>query len=413
MTDGPDGKGPSLSRRASLEAGGALVFGGVLAGCTGRTDGGAKGTNGSTDSGTRATGSATGSTTPGGGSYSVSMAPMGEVTFDGVPKRIFTRLTHLAGMAFALGRGADVTAMHSPAYYDALWNQFTPRLDGVSVDWSGLYSSWNPSKEQLYELDNDVHLADPAGVASLDGWTTDDVDEIAENVGPWFGNYYSDRHATPPDEWADEYRYYGLWEMFEKVAQVFRENARYEALAAVHTRLRDTIADGLPPSGRRPTAAMALPRDLDEIYVYKVTAPGFLTAHTRPLGPAEAFGGDVASGDTVDIEGLLEADPDVLFGLGGMHPETDMQGVRRRLREDPVGKRLSAVENDRVYAQGARYQGPILNLFQLEMTAKQLYPDQFGEWPRYTKGPYPELPADEQLFDRKRVANVVEGSFRR
>ena len=34
-----------------------------------------------------------------------------------------------------------------------------------------------------------------------------------------------------------------------------------------------------------------------------------------------------------------------------------------------------------------------MNLFQLEMTAKQLYPDRFGEWPGYSSGdPYPENP---------------------
>jgi hypothetical protein len=65
-----------------------------------------------------------------------------------------------------------------------------------------------------------------------------------------------------------------------------------------------------------------------------------------------------------------------------------------------------------VYTQGARNQGPLLNLFQLEMTAKQLYPEQFGEWPGYTDGdPYPEIPADEQLFDRQRVADIVNGDI--
>lgn len=109
------------------------------------------------------------------------------------------------------------------------------------------------------------------------------------------------------------------------------------------------------------------------------------------------------------MEAMLEADPDVLLGLGGMHPEADMGKVRENLRSDPVGERLSAVKNDRVYAQGARYQGPILNLFQLEMTAKQLYPEQFGEWPTYAEGPYPEIPKDEHLFDRQAVADIVTG----
>ncbi|EMA50247.1 ABC transporter substrate-binding protein [Halococcus thailandensis] len=398
------------TRREYVKYGGAVIGGGLLAGCTGESS-----SEGGTGAGATNTANETttgGNTTENGEDpYSIRMAPMGNVAFDSVPGSVFTRLTHLAGMAFALGRGNDVNAMHAPDYYDALWNQFTPRLDGVSLDWSGLYSSWEPSKEKLYELNSDVHLADPAGVFSLDGWSRADVKEIRDNVAPWFGNYYSDRHAEPPAEWKDSYRYYGLWEMFEKVAKVFRENERYEALAKIHRELLDTIEVNRPPASERPTAVMALPTDFDEIYVYKVNNPGFLTAHTRPLGATEAFGDETSSGDTVDMEGLLEADPDVMLGLGGMHPETGMQEVREKLNENPVGKQLSAVTNDRVYAQGARYQGPILNLFQLEMTAKQLYPGQFGEWPTYTSGPYPEIPKEERLFDRQRVADIINGNL--
>jgi acetylornithine/succinyldiaminopimelate/putrescine aminotransferase len=52
-----------------------------------------------------------------------------------------------------------------------------------------------------------------------------------------------------------------------------------------------------------------------------------------------------------------------------------------------------------------------MNLFQLEMTAKQLYPERFGAWPDHTHGePYPEIPAAERLFDRDRVAAVVTGT---
>lgn len=86
-----------------------------------------------------------------------------------------------------------------------------------------------------------------------------------------------------------------------------------------------------------------------------------------------------------------------------------MAEVRANLEDHPVGSQLSAVQNERVYAQAARYQGPILNLFQLEMTAKQLYPDAFGEWPTYTERPYLEIPGEERLFDRERVASAING----
>ncbi|SFG78936.1 ferrichrome-binding protein [Halopelagius inordinatus] len=395
------------TRRDYVKCGGALVAGGLLAGCTGD---GAEPNATQTDETTESE-AATRTDEPADGSYSVTMAPMGTVEFETVPESIFTRLTHLAGMAFALGRGDDVNAMHAPDYYDALWNQFTPRLDGVSLDWSGLYSSWNPGKENLYELDSDVHLADPASLFALDGWNMDDVAEIRENVGPWFGNKFSDRNAEPPAEWAEKYQYYGLWEMFEKVAGAFREEARYEALAEVRSELLATVDENLPPAEERPTVVMAGMSDVESPYVYNVDTPGFLTAHVRPFGAVDVLGEDIDSGAQVDMETMLEADPDVILTLGGMHPDTDMAEIRRGFEEHSVGRELSAVRNGRVYAQGARYQGPILNLFQTEMTAKQLYPDRFGEWPTYEEGPYPEIAESERLFDRERVAGVVRGEF--
>ncbi|MYL16871.1 ABC transporter substrate-binding protein [Halorubrum distributum] len=406
---------PGVStRRAFAKYGGTVALGGLLAGCTGgdaESDpaGGDGGDNGS--AGGKSGGSDGSSTDAGDGSYTASISPTGEVTFESPPETVFTRLTHHADMAFALGRSDGLTAMHAPDYYDGLWNQFVARLPGVSLDWSGLYSSWQPDKEKLYELNSDVHLADPAWITRQDAWSREDIDEIAERVSPWFGNSLSDRHQEPTGEWADGYQYYGLWEQFEIVADAFRERERYEALAAVREDLLATIDERLPPEEERPTAIMVAAADIEEIYAYTLSNPGFLTSHTRPLGPRDAFEGSIESGTVVDFETILEADPDVILYLGGFEPGTDMAGRRTAFEEDPVGSEVTAVKNDRIHPQGARYQGPILNLFQLEMTAKQLYPDAFGEWPRYEEGPYPEIPADERLFDRQRVADVINGDL--
>ena len=412
----PNDEIPAAStRRAFAKYGGSVALGGLLAGCSGGSGSdspdadeneSAPADDGSGDSSDGSSGEGEEAADEG---YTASISPMGEVAFESPPETVFTRLTHHAGMAFALGRGDDVTALHAPDYYDGLWNQFVERLPGVSLDWSGLYSSWQPDKEKLYALDSDVHLADPAWITRQDAWSPEDVDEIAERVSPWFGNSLSDRHQEPTGEWADGYQYYGLWEQFEIVAEAFRERERYEALAAVREELLATIDDGLPPESERPTAIMVAAADIEQIYAYTLSNPGFLTSHTRPLGPRDAFEGSVDSGTVVDFETILEADPDVILYLGGFEPGTDMAGRRAAFEEDPVGSEVTAVKNDRVHPQGARYQGPILNLFQLEMTAKQLYPEEFGAWPRYEEGPYPAIPDDEQLFDRERVADVING----
>ena len=252
-----------LLRREYLKYGSAIVGSGSLAGCLG--DGGSSPASGTTEADTETAGETLTDGTTESGSYTVTMAPMGEVEFEEVPQSIFTRLTHLSDMAFALGRGDDVNAMHAPDYYHALWTQFTERLPGVTLNWRGLYSSWEVSKEKLYELNSDIHLADPASVAALGGWDRKDLEEVEQNIGPWFGNSFSDRNQKPPKAWADDYEYYGLWEMFGKVARVFREEARYDALAAIHDDVRSTIEGGLPPKSERPSAVMVTSADFDKI----------------------------------------------------------------------------------------------------------------------------------------------------
>jgi ABC-type Fe3+-hydroxamate transport system substrate-binding protein len=425
----------SITRRETLKYGGVLATSGAVAGCVGGDDtedgtsspeqsdgddGGAGSTPEPTEtpSGTDGEGNEstpepteTAAEESGDGSYSVSISPVGEVTFEEPPETVFTRLTHHADMAFALGRGDGLNAMHAPDYYDGLWNQFVERLPGVELDWSGLYSSWQPDKEKLFALDSDIHLADPAWIVELDDWNTEDIDEIADRVGPWFGNSLSDSQQTPPDTWSGGYEYYGLWEQFGIVAQAFQETERYQALRAVHDDLQATVENGLPPESERPGAVMIAAADIEEIYAYPLDSPGFLTAHTSPFGAEDAFGGSVEPATVIDFEKLLDADPDVILHLGGMEPTTNMPDRREMFASDPVASEVTAVKNDRVYAQGARYQGPILNLFQVEMTAKQLYPDQFGDWPRYEEGPYPEIPEDERLFDRQRVADAINGEL--
>ena len=427
-TDGDSDAG--LTRRAWFAGGTALLSGGLLAGCLGGEDGTetpAESTPTRTDTEVDPTATATPTETVAStddapaeaqdtdeatGGYSVTMAPTGEVTFEETPADIFTIMNPYAEMALALGRGKDVNAVYAVEYTNSLMDAITAPLDGVAVDWSDCFDSWNPSKEKLYDLDSDVHLADPAHVVTMGKWERQDVEEISERVAPWFGNKFSAAHGQPPEAYADSYDYYTLWETFGHVAAVLREEERYEILRREHETLVSTIRDGRPPESERPTVTMVLPSTSDDtMWVYEVNGPGYHAAHSRPLGAVDAFADDdsVGSGTQIDYEELLDADPDVLVILGGIVDAHDMPAIRETLAEDPVAGAVSAVRNDRIYAQGGRHQGPLLNLFQLEMGAKQLYPEQFGAWPRYESGPYPALSADEQLFDHQRVAETITG----
>jgi hypothetical protein len=416
--DGTDGP----TRRQYLL--GAAAASGLLAGCSsGGAGGPGTGTGSPTTGGPDGEPTATATATEAGtgteastasdGPYTASLAPAGEVAFDAVPESVFTVFSQYPDMLVALGHGDAVDAMYVPEMAGTTMNHYYERLSGVSFDWEGLPDPLanGLAKEMLYDLDSDLHLADPAWASTQNNWSAADVDEVAGAVGPWLGNFYSGTNAPAPEGYGDAYDYVTLWELFGAVADAFRERERYEALRAVHEDLLATLEADLPPASERPTA-VRVTYSGDGFYTYHLNEPGYWLADTRPLGATDAFADEdwEQLWGTVGMEAMAEADPDVVLHLWGMTPNYDMAEVRQQLADHPVGGGLSAVQNDRVYAQGMRYQGPIMNLFQLEATAKQLYPERFGAWPGYADGePYPEIPADERLFDRERVASVVRG----
>lgn len=403
---GPTNETETFTRRKFIAGSSSLIGGMMLAGCSGSS-----GETANTTTSTTTT--TTSTTTERDDSYTATLAPVGDVTFDAVPENVFTMYNQYADMLVALGHGDAINSMFVPEMAGPTMNHYYERLDGVSFDWEELPNPYNNlSKDLFYSLDSDVHLLDPAWLATQKNWNRKDVDEISENVGPFFGNFYSGTNGQPPEAYTEAYQYYTLWEIFEQVATVFQEQTRYEQLAAVRNDLITTIEADLPPVEERPTAVRVTLGD-GQFWTYHLNRPGFWLADTRPLAARDAFDGETWDGlwGSVGYETMLEADPDVILHLWGMTPRYDMESVRADLRSDSIGKRLSAVANDRVYAQGMRYQGPIMNLFQIEMTAKQLYPEIFGEWPSYENGDhYPAIPPNEQLFDRERVARIITGT---
>ncbi|UPW01763.1 ABC transporter substrate-binding protein [Halorussus gelatinilyticus] len=407
-----------LTRRSLLKGTGAAGVGAFLAGCTG--DGASDGTQTSETGGsgtTTETTAAESTATETGGGHSVSMSPVGTVVFDAVPEEVFTVFPQYADMAVALGHGDAVNSVYVPEMSGTTMNHYNHHLDGVSFDWKGLHDPLSNgfSKELLYKLGSDVHLTDPAWATTQSNWDRSDVEEIGSQIAPWFGNFYSGTHSPAPDGYGN-YQYYDLWELFGKVAAVFRERERYEALAEVHSNLVSSIREKLPPKEERPSVVrVTLAQDGQSFYTYHLNKPGYWLADTRPLGANDAFADEDWQNlwGTVDYETMLKADPDVILHLWGITPRYSMADTRSKLENHSSGSQLTAVQNDRVYAAGMRYQGPIMNLFQIEMGAKQLYPDLFGEWPRYEDGDhYPEIPEDEWLFDRNEVADIVTGGGR-
>ncbi len=410
MPNDDTNEGPT--RRDYLKYGGALVGGGLVAGCAGGGGG-----TGSEPEPTTSEGTTTGETTEtAGGPYSATMAPVGTVEFDEPPTNVMVYNLLYADMAVAYGYGDAVNSLGFSTEVAGALDAFYDHLDGVAFDHEGLQQLNTGSggvtvdAELFYTLDSDLHLLDPALLASFDGWTAGEVEDIETNVAPFFGNNYSRNNTQPPEAYRDDYEYYTLWEISERVADVFQARERYEALRSVYDGLVSTIESDLPPEEERPTVGSVIYMD-GTFYPAKINTAGFANAHLRPMGANDAFvEADIAYGSAYDFETMRDIDPDVILHRYG-YSYYDVPAIREEIADDTLGSQLSAVENDRFYAGGNPLQGPLMNLFQLEMTAKQLYPEQFGAWPGTDGDAYPEIPEEEQLFDRAAVAAAANGEL--
>jgi ABC-type Fe3+-hydroxamate transport system substrate-binding protein len=173
------------------------------------------------------------------------------------------------------------------------------------------------------------------------------------------------------------------------------------------------IQSTLPPEDERPSVGLMLWWQGD-IWVYDPNAPGFGKAHYRPLQLNDALP-DVPGyaesnwqGGKIDVEKALDADPDVWMQHNAVTwADEFVNDAIPQIKDDPVLSQVTAVKNDRIYPGGTGLGGPLFNLFQIEMTAKQVYPDLFGEFP----GVGEPVPEDERLFDRQRVADIVNGDL--
>ena len=390
----------ALTRRDYVTYGGAVVGAGVLAGCAGTSD------DGSTPDGNETTDAAnetadsdgTGESTES-IKYSVEMAPVGEVEFDGVPETWESYFPGYADMGVALGQADGLAAVgvksrYHTSYYD--------ELDGVSVDKGEVTQLYDEGidKELYYELDSDVHLTDPQWLLnnSFFGLDEGDVEELTENVAPFVGNAVFRR----TDPWHD-YRYYTMYEAFEKVAELFREGDRFRAFASLHDEYLARVQADLPAADARPAGLLCFAGsdEPEKFSPYRLTDKGTNKKHFRDLGVSDALSGTGVEGlstddrGQIDYETILEVDPDALFVRGHEDKSrADFEDtVLAFMKEHSVASQLTAVESDAVYRGGPIYQGPVQNLFLTERFATLLYPDAF----------------EGELFDRERVAAIIRG----
>lgn len=396
-----DESSDTATRRRFLKTAGSFTVVNALAGCSGggsETPTESEGDDGTTATPTNATTSESGDSGTK-ESYTVSMAPVGEVSFEQTPKTWLANNGSWADMGVALGveppKGVWLTDRYHTQYYN--------EIPGVSVDKSGMRDLYSDgvSKEVFYNIDADVHVIDPNFLRNrFKGWESEDIEEISENVAPFFGNSIFSRGY----KWHQDYQYYTLYEAFEKLSQVFQRHDRYEEFAALHDEFQQTVQSNLPPKEDRPSVAILWASgDQPKEYSPYLIDAGTSFKQWRDLKVGDALAEtDVKNFHTsrqhIGFETLLEIDPDVLL-LRGQEAKTATEfenTVVTFLKNHSIASELSAVTNDMVFQGGPLYQGPISNLVLTERAANQVYPDAFD---------------GVTLFDPQRVADIVDGEF--
>ena len=421
MTDG-SGQREAPTRREYVKYGGAVLGAGLLAGCAGGSDADPAGGSGSDQTET-ATSSST-ATSTGENSYTATMSPMGELTLSEPPSSWVGGLGFTADVLTALGQADGAVGMADPRFW---YQGFYDFLDGVTVPAKGDLTQFTTAErdtdlEVLYELDPDLMAVDPNPIIAVYGLDKGGAAEIQENVAPWFGNESRRKRFDGWTYWpgGEPYPYLSLPEYIPKYAALFGEEERGEALLNLYEPFIEDVRSRVPPKSERRSLALVNgrynPENRDGWVVYNPKSEVEQTwgkKQYRDLNVVDAFEGayDGQSSVKVGFEGLLEYDPDVIifnFGITyrDFQGENLIEKQRELLNDHPVGSEVTAVKNDDLYVGGTPYQGPIINMFQTEMAAKQLYPDEFGSYPGYG-----QLPESEQLFDRQRLADIINGDI--
>jgi iron complex transport system substrate-binding protein len=398
------------TRREYMEYGGAVLAGGLIAGCTGdsSTPEATETTDESTAAEPAIEAKSTETRTPEQQSFDVTVEPYGTTTLDSVPTTYATSGGAWTDFGFAFG--SEPTAMsridpYPTRYYDL--------LPGVTFDTSGMTDLGDPGaygKEQFYELDVDTLLMDKILINSYAGWETQDFEEIEENVAPFCGSYVRGRWAGEALDMEFSFPYYTLTEAVELTGDLFQDQARAEAWVSLHESFRSDLQSQAPSASPSVGLLYSASRPADGTFmVTDPTLSGVATRQYRTFGVENAFADvDLTDGWKTDYEGMLEADPEYLFfdSTLSMGPDEFDQQFVTPLEESAVGSELTAVQEGNIFRGGGRYQGPIINLFVTEILAKQLYPEQFGGFTAVG-----QVSAEGRLFDRQRVADIVNGDI--
>lgn len=412
---GDSGGHEAPTRRDYMKYGGAIVGGGLLAGCSGQSDSGSDDAPESTETET---------TTAEAKSYSATMPPVGKSELEDPPSSWVGGLGFTADVLTALGHGDGAVGMIDPEFW---YQGFYDFLNGVDAPTSDelvrvTTEDLDTDLEVLYDLDPDLMAVDPNLFLTTYGLEEHEVEDVQQDIAPWFGNESrrgrDDGWTTWPGE--DPYPYIPVQEYIRSYGALFGEQERSDALLELYDSFISDIRSRVPQQSDRQSIGLINGRHNPDNeagwFIYNPNSEiedAWGKKQYRDLNVVDAFDGVYGgkSGVFVDYEGLLEYDPDVIiFHMGvsflNFRGTNFIQQQRELLNDHPVGSQLTAVQNNNLYVGGTPYQGPIINMFQTEMAAKQLYPEEYGSYPGFG-----ELSEEEHLFDRQRLSDIVNGDI--
>ncbi|ELZ95934.1 ferrichrome-binding protein [Haloferax mucosum ATCC BAA-1512] len=306
-------------------------------------------------------------------------------------------------MDMAMSFGIKPSAMMSLEeeqlkYYEALPEV---AIDLGSVEQLFDSESSGFDKEVFYEVDADVHLMDPRVLKRYSGWTDHDLEEIERDIGPILGSMIRFPYGRDP--------YYTLYEAVEKVAKIFQRQAQYNAWVTLKDEVFAEIQSRLPDD--KPTVgAFIIDFDIEgkNLMAANINAVRNDGRSLRKLGVNSAFKGEsYVPYKKIGYEELLEVDPEYIGLIDNLTTATSdsFQQTLEAAKNHEILSELTAVQNENFVRSAGTNMGPIIDLFSAEAVAMQLYPDEFGEWP----GSIGDVPTQHQLFDRQRVADIING----
>ncbi len=399
--------GSDVTRRKYVRAGATVIGGSALAGCSDLL--------GESDSPQN---------TPGTGTYTAELFPVGEVEFDGVPQSVTTYNMGWADMVVSLGQ-ADKLRTDRYSAPTLFYDRFDIDYD---ADWPALWQNGGWSKETMYERDPDVFLIDPNLLGAWDdNWEESDTTEISEKVAPFFGCH----NRRIRGEWQQKLDYPekapSMLEAFDAVGTVLDERARTDAWLSLHEEMQSELDSRLPSNRETPSIGLinsGSAPEKGEFYVLSLEDNGYEMKPYRDLDlvDADAFAGvETGQYGLTDYETMLEVDPDVIVvhwgittgsvtfgGDGAFDAKQFREKFVEPMENDDIGSQLTAVQEGRVLPGPTAEQGPVVNAFQTELTARLFYPEEFGELD--LDAPL-DVPDEEQLFDRQRVADIINGDI--